>query len=94
MAPFRNAMCFINRNSGELALIVNRLQMCSKGFGKRIFWRYVQQSGQRVPYRGKSGTRRFLHSEIGIPHLRSSMIAFLSEYGVLELSVATTIFAA
>lgn len=50
MTPFRDAMCFIDGDTGQLALGVDGLEAATKGLAESIFGSNVEEAGARVTY--------------------------------------------
>lgn len=48
MAPFADAVGFVNGNTGKFALGVNNAEDPAETVALAEFWRYVQEAGQRV----------------------------------------------
>lgn len=94
MTPFGDAMCFINRDTGQLALGINSLKAATEGLAERIFGGNVEEARARVTYQERMNKNPYNAETVQIPQQRSFMISFRSPKGVFEFRVATGILAA
>lgn len=48
VTPFRDAMGFVDCDTRELALSVDRVEVLTEGLGKCILWGDIQETGARM----------------------------------------------